>query len=47
MKTRQEIEQRIKDTSEALDDLNIRGNLSEELHTELNTKIEILKWVIK
>ena len=47
MKNRKEIEERIEDVERALTDLNDRGNLTENLHTELNTKIEVLKWVIE
>ena len=46
MKTKKEIEERIKDTKNALEDLNDRGNLTADLHLELNTKINVLKWVI-
>lgn len=46
MKTKKEIEERIEDIEKAKEDLNDRGNLTEENFNELNTKIEILKWVI-
>ncbi len=46
MKTRIEIEEAIEDTEKALEDLNDRGNLTAEFHTELNTKIDTLKWII-
>lgn len=47
MKIKNEIKKRIKDIERALNDLNDRGNLTPELHLELNTKIETLKWVIE
>ncbi len=46
MKNRKEIEEAIEDTGRAMEDLNDMGNLTEEFHTELTTKIKTLKWVI-
>ena len=47
MNTEKEILERIENTENAKSDLNDRGNLSEKHFNELNTKIEILKWVIE
>ena len=47
MKTKKEIEERIEDVGNALDDLNDRGNLTPELHAEFNIKIKELRWVIE
>lgn len=47
MKNRKEIQDKIEDTKTALEDLNDRGNLTEDLHLELNTKINILKWILE
>ena len=47
MRIKKEIEERIKDIEKALEDLNERGNLTAELHLELNIKIETLRWVIE
>ncbi len=47
MKTKVEIKDVIEDTKKALEDLNERGNLTAEIHLELNTKIKNLKWVIE
>lgn len=47
MKTKKEIEERIEDIENAKEDLNDRGNLDNETYIELNTKINILKWIIE
>jgi len=47
MKTLKEIQERIEYTKKALDDLNDMGNLSKDLYLELNTKIEVLEWIIE
>lgn len=46
MKNKKEIEDAIEDTKNAMEDLNDRGNLTEEFHTELTTKIKTLRWII-
>lgn len=47
MKTEKEIKERIEDIEKAKEDLNDRGNLSEEHLNEFNGKIDSLKWVIE